>query len=512
MNAFRLSLLPALLALGGCATGLPSHLPPLPDSQHLAKMVKSHPPGDVIWDTPAVTISGQLTLALIEPESLKPSIAAQPVDLTLSSGATYADLAALMSQAGFPTVVTDAAMAKVKVNVPRLKGTMQELANIIQVSGAGFLLYQNGVYVLTPSEPVVVPLPQDEGLIKAVTTDLSGFGLKPVVSATAGIVTMQVKPSELRVLHQYLTNLMANGAEINLQVGVLNVSLNKDAHTGIDWTQFSMALGQGGGAALNSTGNSGLPGTGVVGSGTASTGTASSSVPAGTTPGFASATAVQQKVQNLANLAKFTGGTLGLTLGSQIFSLTGAFNFLETYGDATVVQNATLQAFSGEKVKLNSTLAIPYVSGVGVGAVGSTGASTTVGTASTSTANSGLQVTLTPAYDGFTNTVTVKADIELTAITGYANLSAGSQLGGFQQPIIQTQSFNSVLRLRPGETTVVGGVKYDSVSNSRSGLSFLAGKSYGGGNHISTNRNEMFVVVRPTIVLLGRPKGEGLPR
>ena len=67
-----------------------------------------------------------------------------------------------------------------------------------------------------------------------------------------------------------------------------------------------------------------------------------------------------------------------------------------------------------------------------------------------------------------------------------------------RQPQTQTQTFNSVLKIRPGDATLVGGIQYDIVSDNRNNLSIL--KDYAtASRNLEINRNAMFLLLRPTV-------------
>jgi type II secretory pathway component GspD/PulD (secretin) len=185
--------------------------------------------------------------------------------------------------------------------------------------------------------------------------------------------------------------------------------------------------------------------------------------------------------------------------------MSGLMNFLETFGDATTVQNVMMKTITGKEVALDSTTNVPYASSVGISAVGGTSSSTgvPVGTVSTSTATAGIQLKLTPAYDAYNKIVTVDLNLAVNAIVGSNNVSAGNQIGSLSQPTTQTQKFNGTVRLRPGETAVIGGVRYSSTSDNRSGLSFLE-NTRTGSSTVSKSINEMFIVIRPSVVLYGK--------
>jgi hypothetical protein len=189
---------------------------------------------------------------------------------------------------------------------------------------------------------------------------------------------------------------------------------------------------------------------------------------------------------------------------NSIFSLIGFVDFLNDYGVTETKQNVMLKTVTGNPVKLKSVTQIPYVSTVSVGTTGSNSSGNTslLGGAKTSTANDGITLEMTPSFDAYSNTVTVKMDLSIQAVVGFNNLSAGNQLGSLSQPTTAERSFNDIIRVRPGQTVVVGGLTYDSIGDSRSAPSFMMDTK---AEHktLAVNRLTMFIVVRPTITMLG---------
>lgn len=81
---------------------------------------------------------------------------------------------------------------------------------------------------------------------------------------------------------------------------------------------------------------------------------------------------------------------------------------------------------------------------------------------------------------------------------GFVTLSAGAQVGSLTQPQIQQQSFNNIARVMAGETVVLGGLVYDSVSDSRETLAGLE-KAPIGSRDAKVRKNALLIVVRPSI-------------
>jgi type II secretory pathway component GspD/PulD (secretin) len=346
----------------------------------------------------------------------------------------------------------------------------------------------------------------------AATAALSGAsrasqaGLGSAASWEAGMVTLVARPSEYRRALTFLERITQNAAVVNLQVAITSVTLNQNANRGIDWSQLQFAL-NGGHANLlqelspNSSSTGSGTGTGSNGNGATSPSTGSGNVSTG---GATSLTWPNTGVGYLLNDGTFRG-----VISNAAFSMIGFIDFLDTYGQTKTLQSVMLRTVTGNEVELKSVTQIPYVSGVGVGtttaAVGST--SSLLGSANTATANDGVILKMAPSFDAASDTVTIDMSLSIEAVLGFNQLSAGNQLGTLTQPTTAERTFNDVIRVRPGQTVVVGGITYDQVERDNNVPLFLPDKT--GHETLVVKRQSMFIVIRPTVTLLGALKATG---
>ena len=320
----------------------------------------------------------------------------------------------------------------------------------------------------------------------------------------AGMVTLMARPSEYRRALMFLERITQNAAVVNLQVAITSVTLNQNANKGIDWSQLQFAL-NGGHANLlqelspstSSTGSGTGTGTGTGSNGSGSTGpnTGAGNVSTG---GATSLTWPNTGKGYLLNDGTFRG-----VISTAAFSMIGFIDFLNAYGQTKTLQSVMLRTVTGNEVELKSVTQIPYVSGVGVGAttaaVGTT--SSLLGSANTATANDGVILKMAPSFDAASDSVTIDMSLSIEAVLGFNQLSAGNQLGTLTQPTTAERTFNDVIRVRPGQTVVVGGITYDQVERDNNVPLFLPDKT--GHETLVVKRQSMFIVIRPTVTLLG---------
>jgi hypothetical protein len=125
-----------------------------------------------------------------------------------------------------------------------------------------------------------------------------------------------------------------------------------------------------------------------------------------------------------------------------------------------------------------------------------------LGSANTSTANDGITLKLTPTYDHAAQSVALNIDLSIQSVLSFNTLSAGSQIGSFTQPTTSDRSFTDILRVRPGETAVIGGLTYDSVASNKESPLALRNTDWE-SRSLAVTRETMFIVIRPTVRTFG---------
>jgi hypothetical protein len=516
MLKMKLPLLALAIAgiFSGCATAPPRELP----STSLKTPDKAAQAAEVEWTEPALIKEGRPYLVLVTPMSPPTNIKSKTVSLSLESGSTIKDLVSVLANLGYSIILTDEKVAAQEFYLPHYKGTLGGLMSAVSRAADVWFTWSDGVIHVSNKERIVLSMPQDEALADKVKEGLSSLGAtESLVSFEAGMLTTDLKPSQLKKVKSYLGRMTANAALVSLQVAVVNVTLNQNTKQGIDWSKMQAAIGKNNAYALNSlstepgalNGSTAAPTASTTSAATTSTDPVTGAVtttPGTTTPGTAASASVDVATiaKNLGNTLMLNGGGLRAVATNSLFSLIGFVDFLNDYGITETKQNVMLKTVTGNAVKLKSVTQIPYVSGVSVGTTGSNNSSSSslLGGAKTSTANDGLTLEMTPSFDAYSNTVTVKIDLSIQAVLGFNNLSAGNQVGSLTQPTTAERSFNDIIRVRPGQTVVVGGLTYDSVGDNRSAPAFLVDTK---AEHkaLTVNRNTMFIVVRPTITMLG---------
>jgi type II secretory pathway component GspD/PulD (secretin) len=505
----RLTLLAIALSLTGCAGLTPMQLsetaPNTPD-----KVAQSMQASES-WNQGPVVREGASSVVLMTPEAIPQAIKNKKVSLELDPGASVQDVVAILGKLGVSVILADEAAGAKTFYLPRYSGTLGGLISAISRAADVWFVWHEGTIVVSSAERIGISVPQEAKLAEQLSKGLDSFGVKgSSVQWQAGMAVMDIAPSQFRKVKTYLERYTANAAVVTLQVAVVNVTLNQSSKQGVDWENLKISAAPLGGlnnlkswqSATNASTTSGTTTTtSTTGSGTGTTGSGSGTGTGTTGTGTTTTTTTSVGLPAAAALS-WAGNVLSGALFTQNFSFQGLFNYLQTYGTAETKQNVLLTTVAGNKVELKSLTQIPYVSGVGVTTTGNN-TGTTTGSTNTAKADDGLTVELTPSYDAAANSVTIDLSLSIKAVVAFTELSAGNQIGKLTQPTTAERSFTDVLRLRPGQTMVVGGLTYDNVSDNKGSPVFLSGSKYE-SQALTVSRQSMFIVVRPTILKLGQ--------
>lgn len=498
-------------ALGGCSTLTPMEMDPAKGTnpETAAKIAKT----SEAWNEPAVLSEGRSAVVLLTPQSLPESIKNRRVSMELDPGATVQDMVAVLGKLGITVIISDAEAGKKDFYLPRFNGTVGGLLSAITRVTDVWFTWHDGTIVVSSQEKVGVSVPQEANFGTELGKGLDSLGVKDkAVHWQSGMAVINLSPSQFRKVKTFLERYTANAAVVTMQVAVVNVTLNQTAKQGIDWDKLQISALKGGTlsqlnnriSALNPSTGAGA-GTGTnTGTNTGSGATTGGTTSGGTTPG-AVADALLTGTGGM-GAAGWAGGALTGAIFTDRFSFQGLFNFLQNYGTAETKQNVMLKTVAGNKVEFKSLTQIPYVSEIGVtttAATTGTNNGTALGSSKTEKADDGITVEMTPTFDAAANSVTIDLKLSIKAVVAFNELSAGNQLGKLTQPTTAERSFTDTLRLRPGQTVVVGGLTYDSVSDNRGAPIFLAGTKFE-SQSLTVNRQSMFIVVRPTVMKLGQ--------
>ena len=318
----------------------------------------------------------------------------------------------------------------------------------------------------------------------------SAGGRQVVLNPAAGVVVVKATPGELRQVEQYLKAVQLSiERQVMLEAKIVEVSLSKDAQTGINWGAF-----------------------GKLGSGQLSIGSAAPGSRLGTTGPLGSndGTLVAPGVD-------MATGALGrgfYGLAFQASNFAALLNFLQTQGDVQVLSSPRIATLNNQKAVLKVGSDELYVTGV-----------TTTTTSNGTSSNSSPSLTLQPFFSGISLDVTPQIDdagnVMLhvhptisTVTEKNKNIDLGS-LGAFKLPLAASavNETDSIVRVRDGQIVAIGGLMKQELRDERTGLPVVSEAPVVGGLFRQTgtvvNKRELVIMLKPTIIQEGAAWPDG---
>lgn len=503
-----------LMALTGCATSTSR----VPLREHATPKEALNRSADT-WPEPAIEREGEMSMVLITPMAIPAKVANKRIKLSLQPGTTIKDVVAVLAMEGVHIIIADKDAAGKEFYLPRFEGTIGELTRVLSRSADVFFTWRDNMIVVVTKERFAVAVPQETKLGEKLKDGIASLGGTAMAHPEAGLLVFECSPKVLDQVKLYVDRLTRNSALVTLEVSILSVTLSDESKRGVDWDKLVVAVGQSSAAALAAASSNG---TSTV---TSTTGTTTTS------------TEVPKSALQLSS------GSFKAGLFSSPISMSLLVNLLDTYGTTDTLQNVKTKTLTGYEAELSNNTQIPYIQNVGVTPLTSgvvqpttiattTNGTTTTGTTTTTTsgttttgtttngtttypatssnlmgssqsatANDGVTLKLKPTYDRDANTVTIELNLAVNSVLGFNNVSAGNQIGSLSQPTTATRKLTDILRLRPGQTAIIGGVIYENTSDNRNTLlrsTTIESKD------VTKKRNEMFIVVRPTVSQFGK--------
>ncbi|MDN2709662.1 pilus (MSHA type) biogenesis protein MshL [Janthinobacterium sp. SUN118] len=317
-------------------------------------------------------------------------------------------------------------------------------------------------------------------------------GRQVVLSPQSGVIVIRAMPEELRNVDMYLkATQLSVDRQVILEAKILEVQLNSDFQTGINWASFasiksghtnriSTGFIQPGGTLAPLPFNGGKPPNMTTGNGL----TASS--------GF-----------GLSSAATAAGSMFGLAFQTANFA--AMISFLESQGTVHVLSSPRIATMNNQKAVLKIGTDEFYVTGV------STTTNTTASGATTSP-----NVTLQPFFSGVVLDVTPQIDADGNIIlhvhpsvsqvtTINKEIDLGSA-GSLKLPLAasSTSEMDSMVRSQDGRIVAIGGLMRQATTADRSQVPGAGDIPVLGALFRNTGqviqKRELVVLIKPTIV------------
>lgn len=363
------------------------------------------------------------------------------------------------------------------VTILNISGSLDKVVNRICAAGRIYCGYRNGTLEVTEKQTFIIEMPPVTGdaqnsIADSIATLAGDKGVK--VDKDGGNIIYTTDTQGQQRVQQYLTQLRRGRPLIVMQLYIWEVRLDDSAKAGIRWDSTQLNTFGVGGTKIRPVTNSGGGLGGVTNDAIEAT---SAAVAAG-------------------------GVNFGATFSGAV-NAAAVLSFLQSNGSVETVSNPQMTFVSGTKSEFSIGGKQNYISGVGqlVGSTVSTGGtSNTTGigqnTVQTDQIDTGIKVEVAGAYEG--GVIFGGLTMQDVTLLGFDVVpSGGTQI---QLPRTQERKLSTIIRLRPGDTLLLAGLRSTSDDKSLSGLpTGLFGILPFQSSKAVQNR-EMVIMLRPAII------------
>lgn len=436
--------------------------------------------------------------------------------MSVTKGTTLQDMAAHLYpykiNLMFGNDEEDQKIANLPFTIKHYSGTVGGLLSMIEgLHNISFNYIGDGTIKAERKSVYLASMPSNEEVLESVAAGVQSIGAEePKTDLLTGSLIYKATNHEQKTIVNYLDRFYENYAGIKMQVTVLTVSLDETLEDGFNWGELDVVLGSvesayaGGPIAnwLQQLTNQSTNGTNSNSNSNSNTGNSSSSSDSDSDGNFPElgydSRYSGSSVDDIKSYGWLKPEGLDLGLSNKNVSVNVIMDWLNQYGSTRAEQSAFLETITGKKTEISSQKAIPYIESESTTLQGQLSPVATQNT-ETSEKTTGIKVGFTPFYDSSAQEVMIDLDIVLENLVGYTELTSATG-NEIKRPDIQTQKFPTTVRMKVGETKLLGGVIYDTIIESRTNPNMF---SFEGSEHIEKqmSKSAMFVLLRPTVQL-----------
>lgn len=312
-------------------------------------------------------------------------------------------------------------------------------------------------------------------------------GRKVIVNTQSGVIVVRAMPAEIRQVEKFLRLMQVNiERQVILEAKILNVQLNNDSQSGVNWSVFgragttSAAVGSiNANGTLATTGNGGL------------------------INGNLSATASNNVLTNAATTS--LGGPL-FAVALQGANISALLSFLETQGNVEVLSSPRIATINNQKAVLKVGTDEFFVTGVSQNTVASVGATTSSPQVTLQSFFSGISLDVTPQIDKDDNIILHMHPSISQVSTVNKQLTLGGANSQINLPLASSavSETDSIVRTRDGSVIAIGGLMTEGKTSTHAkvpGLGDLGviGKAFRQNNEKS-NKSELVILLKATVI------------
>ena len=311
------------------------------------------------------------------------------------------------------------------------------------------------------------------GTVSVVSRPIQQVVGRVTVDKLTGTVQVTTSPRRMKDIDAFMQNLIKSmNRQVYIEVKILNVALTDDNALGINWTAVANGAGQSYTLGVNNT----------------PTSTSVATIPGGTGLVLGGGTAVGS----------------ALTPHSMIQSITAAISALQQQGTVRIVSEPKVRT-------LNNQPAIMKVGTDTVSWTATTTASTTINGVTTNGVTTytptvqtiGVLLSVTPQISG-DGLITMDVMPVVNSLAGTSTSPGPAGSANSSAQILNTQQTSTLVRVKDGETAVIGGLIQLSDSETADNVPGLGNIPGMGvlfrGKYSNKQRNELVIFVTPHLI------------
>jgi len=318
-----------------------------------------------------------------------------------------------------------------------------------------------------------------------------------IVNPMAGLLVISAFPNDFKQIDKYLKETRISvERQVMLEAKILDVELNSDSQSGVNWASFGQSEGGHTKRAAGLIGSSNsLKGDGTItpGTGTFANTSLSTALASTVTTGLAGTLTAASK------------GFVGLALSTTSF--TALLNFLETQGSVSVLSSPRIATLNNQKAVLKVGKDELFVSNVTVTPGTTTGTTTSPATVSPTLQSyfNGISLDVTPQIDEDGNII-LHVHPAVSSVTESAKtISLGTAGGDLTLPlaVISTNETDSIVRVQDGNIVAIGGLMKHEEWKDAGGLPGTTDSAMGalfGQRASKMRKREMVILIKPTLI------------
>jgi type II secretory pathway component GspD/PulD (secretin) len=408
-------------------------------------------------------------------------------------------------------------------NIKRFKGSIAEFLSLIEgLHNISFEYIGSNTLKVSRSTRYIASLPQVEQVLDSVKENIEALGgVNAKTNQLAGSIIYNATNKEQRDIESFINRFYENYAGVKMQITVFNVSLRETLADGFDWSSLDVVLGSveaayaggyvrqllsalDGQDSQNSQTTTGNNNTGNNNTGNNNTGSDNSSntnSDLNPEPDFDYRSRYDgSSIDDIRAFGWLKEDSFEVGAYNNNVSVSVALDWMNQYGNTEATQSAFIETITGKQTIISSQRKVPVITEESTTFVGTQNPSAVQNT-NTDSDEVGIKVDFTPYYDASSQEMIINLVVNLKSLVGNKTLTSATGQK-FERPEIQEENFPTTVRMKVGETKLLGGIIFETIIESRSDVNIIDMND----DYVSRNmsKSAMFVMIRPSIHLFSQ--------